>query len=303
MTSVRSKYMEYEGLNKHNEHLEKRIQSESARYFQRKLVARPAAGRTLARSSERLSSRTYHAGRQRHHSKLLEASKRAVPIQAVFNADGPPGIEPGNALSQSRLSTGGNDARKSDSYIVPSPEGNEGIADDMRRFCAAVENVVCAHINRESSKTLESWPSSELDLIDGAGGTKDTPARTPSASQGQTDVSPLQALTHEGSPNIGSRGDESPSRLPSPQMSESTTSGTKDDPSTDAGTRRDAASADGRHTHTVQHVNTSCRPAYHPDLIILCSPFVNCIRAEPGMFFAFEKLISMRGERSDTQQP
>lgn len=189
------------------------------------------------------------------------------------------------------------DARKPDSYTVPNPDGNGGIAEDLRRFCAAVENVVCAHINRESSKMLESWPSSELDLIDGAGGTKDIAARTPSASQGQTEASPLQALVNDRSPRIGTRGGQSPSRLPSPRIAESATARVSNNSSLDAERKGEATSVDGQHARNVQLVGTSCRPTYHPDLIILCSPFVNCIRAEPGMFFAFEKLISMRGER------
>lgn len=31
---------------------------------------------------------------------------------------------------------------------------------------------------------------------------------------------------------------------------------------------------------------------YHPDMVYLCAPFVKCIRAETGMYFAFEKLLT-----------
>lgn len=52
MTSVRSKYLEYDSLNKHNPVLEKRIRSECSRYYQKRLASRPAPGRTLMQSCE-----------------------------------------------------------------------------------------------------------------------------------------------------------------------------------------------------------------------------------------------------------
>lgn len=35
--------------------------------------------------------------------------------------------------------------------------------------------------------------------------------------------------------------------------------------------------------------------AFHPSLVYLCAPFVQCIQAEAGMYFTFERLMSMLG--------
>lgn len=49
MTSVRSKYMEYDSLDKQSALYEKRIRSEAARYYQRRLIPRPPPGRKFGR--------------------------------------------------------------------------------------------------------------------------------------------------------------------------------------------------------------------------------------------------------------
>ncbi len=62
MTSVRSKYLAYEGLDKHNPALEKRVRSECQRYYQKRLGMRLAptagkGGRGLMRSSRSVLAR------------------------------------------------------------------------------------------------------------------------------------------------------------------------------------------------------------------------------------------------------
>ena len=34
---------------------------------------------------------------------------------------------------------------------------------------------------------------------------------------------------------------------------------------------------------------------FHPSMVYLCAPFAQCVRAEAGMYFAFERLMSMIG--------
>lgn len=43
---------------------------------------------------------------------------------------------------------------------------------------------------------------------------------------------------------------------------------------------------------------------FHPSLVYLCAPFAQCVRAEAGMYFAFEKLMAMIGmyTRANTQR-
>jgi len=45
-------------------------------------------------------------------------------------------------------------------------------------------------------------------------------------------------------------------------------------------------------------LDTSATPEFHVALIHLCSPFVKCVRVEAGMYFAFERLMTMLGEYS-----
>ncbi|KOS13422.1 ankyrin repeat-containing protein [Malassezia pachydermatis] len=39
---------------------------------------------------------------------------------------------------------------------------------------------------------------------------------------------------------------------------------------------------------------------FHPSLVYLCAPFAQCVRAEAGMYFAFEKLMAMIEEYNQT---
>mgnify|MGYP001762195594 FL=1 len=35
---------------------------------------------------------------------------------------------------------------------------------------------------------------------------------------------------------------------------------------------------------------------FHPSLVYLCAPFAHCVRAEAGIYFAFERLMNMIGK-------
>lgn len=43
-------------------------------------------------------------------------------------------------------------------------------------------------------------------------------------------------------------------------------------------------------------LNAFVTPEFHVALIHLCAPFVKCVRVEAGMYFAFERLMTMLGE-------
>lgn len=52
----------------------------------------------------------------------------------------------------------------------------------------------------------------------------------------------------------------------------------------------------GPNATTAMNANESMSLAeFHPSLVYLCAPFVQCVRAEAGMYFAFERLMSMIG--------
>lgn len=63
--------------------------------------------------------------------------------------------------------------------------------------------------------------------------------------------------------------------------------------------RKDTALAQDQLSHVTGGAATTLPVAaipsqteYHPDMVYLCAPFVKCIRAETGMYFAFEKLLT-----------
>jgi hypothetical protein len=42
-------------------------------------------------------------------------------------------------------------------------------------------------------------------------------------------------------------------------------------------------------------LNATSAIEFHPSLVYLCAPFAQCVRAEAGVYFAFERLMSMIG--------
>lgn len=170
--------MEYDSLDKHNSYLEKRIRNESARYYQRKLIARPPPGRTLARSSQRLPSRLYASSRNHNFNSSGSKTSKDGDFGNGTNASGssstamnrgPNRVDTG----QSRMLAGiMGSSSVLDSSAITTTEDEELLMDpeaaagtEMKRFCVAVEHIVCAHLNKWRWKdandvTRDEMPSS-----------------------------------------------------------------------------------------------------------------------------------------------
>lgn len=184
MTSVRSKYLAYEALDKHNPALEKRVRSECQRYYQKRLGTRPPPGRTLMRSSRSVLSRRpggFSAAGQgssstsgvllgREYSLEVSSSSQSLSVSGSSIGDGPHSSMPGaNATSLTPTTLDGSDRgpnRVNDGRIhaLGGIIGESGVsaamdADDpdaaaaleLKRFGRSVENIICAFMNRCAS--------------------------------------------------------------------------------------------------------------------------------------------------------
>ncbi|PWN43354.1 hypothetical protein IE81DRAFT_322423 [Ceraceosorus guamensis] len=169
MTSVRSKYLEYEQLDKHHPALEKRIRGECARYYQRRLVRRTPLSRGLARSAQRIPHRpssqatsgiysmpwqeNHHPYHVSHELQLASGSSEpsASRDSALSSATGTRERGPNRidgALANARVGIMGGIGS---SGMLGSHEDEDPVAaagEELKRFSAAVGSVVCAHLNR-----------------------------------------------------------------------------------------------------------------------------------------------------------
>lgn len=334
MTSVRSKYLEYDSLDKHNSYLEKKIRNESARYYQRKLIARPPPGRTLARSSQRLSARTYGSSRKYSSSGLLiqphvdqnQPRQNQLIDQFIVNR-GPNRVDNG----QSRMLAGimGSSSvpkiasmhSSEDEDLLMDPEAAAG--SEMKRFCNAVENIICAYLNRWRVRQDSTQKGSEDNLPDKSEIEQYSIKKALSASNGSHYTSTLGNMSLPSpKDNIDGLSTQTISTSPSSSDSDPNSRDRQNERLTEAKAAKKSTAqfpnlpreyqwahqAAEESTHgtlftldsvTLRGTDQSgqlIQPDYHPDLILLCSPFVKCIRVEAGMYFAFEKLMGMRGD-------
>lgn len=329
MTSVRSAYMEYDSLDKHNSYLEKRIRNESARYYQRKLIARPPPGRTLARSSQRLASRSYASSKYYNPNEIISRSSAdgsaldstsGISTPSTKMNRGPNRVDTG----QSRMLAG---IMGSSSILDPTsintmeeeellmdPEAAAG--SEMKRFCLAVEHIVCAHLNRWRWKEGNEIMRNELPTT--ASSSKNGDKTRFSTGNSNSVDEEIDTKEDEDKLSVPLEQDDVRSRASSSASSIGTTSKTQANGSNtgrgpllfpslpkeyqwahqpaEVSATSTLFTLDSASLHGDQNSGQLVQPDYHPDLILLCAPFVKCIRVETGMYFAFEKLMSMRGE-------
>ena len=177
MTSVRSKYLAYEALDKHNPALEKRIRSECQRYYAKRLGTRPPPGRTLMRSSRSVLSRKpggfsvggngTGAGVSLSREFSMDGSVSSQGVSLPGSAMGENGFV-GSSLSAGLATTmaGGldrgpnrvNDGRihalggiigeSGVSAAMDADDPDAAAAAELKRFGRSVENIICAFMNR-----------------------------------------------------------------------------------------------------------------------------------------------------------
>lgn len=212
MTSVRSKYLEYEALDKHNPALEKRVRSECSRYYQKRLGARPPPGRTLMRSSKSVPSRRpggfAHApvttggcglggagtreyatdGAQASHSGSTSgaanssgslatangSSFAATTTEAMLGSDRGP-----NRVNDGRIhALGGIIGESGVSAAMDADDPEAAAALELKRFGRSVENTICAFMNRCAAADLAHRRA----IQEGNGGSPGWAAAAPASS-------------------------------------------------------------------------------------------------------------------------
>lgn len=360
MTSVRSKYMEYDSLDKHNHLYEKRIRNEAVRYYQRKLIPRPLPGRTLARSSHRIASsqnrKMVNGSSYATNETTIALTAPSVAIPALntivttsATTRGPNRVHDGKTQILAGIMGDSSDGKVGDnsvnnltgdeSDVLIDPEA--AAANEMKRFCRAVENIVCAYLNRWKWRSvdgtvtvIEPDKTTEDDSGDHSIGSNSsinhedqfhTPDMQHTSQQDHRSISsgssgyPKPNSNFLSLPENGTRGRASTissssstssfddhkevtndtiqeSAFPSlPREYEWAHQGNRDSlkiPAIIGSSGQSSSDSNARFSSQGCFVQTD----YHPDLILLCSPFVKCVRSEPGMFFAFEKLMSIIGE-------
>ncbi|SPO29049.1 related to GYP1 - cis-golgi GTPase-activating protein [Ustilago trichophora] len=182
MTSVRSKYLAYEALDKHDPALEKRVRSECQRYYQKRLGTRPAPGRTLMRSSRSVLSRrpggfsaagmgaNGASGVSLGREYALEgtSSTQSLSMSGSLMGDGGPhstasgsnvtslatttlnGLDRGpNRVNDGRIhALGGIIGESGVSAAMDADDPDAAAALELKRFGRSVENIICAFMNR-----------------------------------------------------------------------------------------------------------------------------------------------------------
>lgn len=365
MTSVRSKYMEYDSLDKHNLLHEKRIRNEAIRYYQRKLIPRPLPGRTLARSSQRIALAAATQSLQSINDPSIALSAPSVAIPALNTIvttsattrgpnrmhDGQTQIlagimgDPSAGLTSSN-SLNGFSGDESDVLIDPEAAA----ANEMKRFCKAVESIVCAHLNRWKWRSVDGT----VTIIEPEQESMDEVGRNSRemSTQNHNDHDHMPTISRQDHPSTSSSSSTYPITISDEFLSPQDIISQDRDRSSSISSSSSTSSFDGNQQIRNEATSKSAFPSlpreyewahqgnyecssnsiaqpslgnlngseatianqnkshqgsfiqteYHPDLILLCSPFVKCIRSEPGMFFAFEKLMSMM-DKYDAQHP
>ncbi len=100
MTSVRSKFLEYEGMHKANPLIGRAIEAEAASFFRRKIAYRPPPDRRLLKSSHKLAGRVRELEQQKQQQHLHQQQQEQAhawqvggipeePVGAASSESGP----------------------------------------------------------------------------------------------------------------------------------------------------------------------------------------------------------------------
>ncbi|CBQ69509.1 conserved hypothetical protein [Sporisorium reilianum SRZ2] len=357
MTSVRSKYIAYEALDKHNPALEKRVRSECQRYYQKRLGTRPPPGRTLMRSARSVLARRpggFAASGIGANAGFSLDDSLAQSTAAQTSIDG---THFGSAANAGALATttlnaadrGPNRVNDGRIHALGGIIGESGVsaamdADDpdaaaaleLKRFGRSVENIICAFMNRCAAAEVARRQASLSASDAGAAAVAAQRGAEGAAGNGTTSGAVGEARHADGARG---RGQQSAKDVDEDVFRSAESSGTGNGLFTDVDAITTATgSTPARHGHSsgtstngaalaprsnlsvdeavrarmpreyewqphVEHTTTASRTAaeFHPALVYLCAPFVQCVRVEAGMYFAFERLMALMARHSARQ--
>lgn len=240
----------------------------------------------------------------------------------------------GGSVSFAVSSNSGQDSQRN---VLLDPEAAS--ANEMKRFCLAMEDIVCAHLNRWKWRTAKGesvlLPSSQQQERHvpekSSRSSNSSSSSSSSTSGGGTEAAhPQNAANGASKANLSLSDVSVESSIGSVVSSQRLQTDAVDAPMTEPGTAANVAQSlmalpkeyewahqpadlargispaafaplpmrgpKGAMDTAKRKQRQLYRPEYHPDLIILCAPFVMCIRSEAGMYFAFERLMSLVGE-------
>ncbi|PWO00379.1 hypothetical protein FA09DRAFT_327820 [Tilletiopsis washingtonensis] len=307
MTSVRSKYLEYEQLDKHNAVLEKRIRPECARYYQRRLIKRSPPGRGLARTAQRMPFRpptkAATPASDDYFVSGLRSASSSLPVSPLDR--GPNRVD--GAASRARVGImGGTGHDQTPGTDDLDPDAAAGA--ELKRFSTAVETIICAYLNRWT------WMAPESERIDEEQVSSHR-RRSESTSSTGTNCGPYATSTDVSRvprSRASSSATSTSSTAPHVSLQGSATSGLELSvtgqlqapsllrPNTTSSLPKEyewahlpASHAPTAAGEALGALAATSQPEFRADLVFLCAPFVKCVRVEAGMYFAFERLMGM----------
>ncbi|PWZ01846.1 hypothetical protein BCV70DRAFT_185391 [Testicularia cyperi] len=350
MTSVRSKYLAYEAIGKHNPALEKRIRSECSRYYQKRLGVRPPPGRSLIRSSRSVPDRrpggmsTHRSGARDYASDVISApmmsttgsigsstalaaatssSTMAAATAALLGADRGP-----NRVNDGRIhALGGIIGESGVTAAMDADDPEAAAAQELKRFGKSVENIICAFMSRCTAaeqahrKLLQetTMASDEPYALGVASHSNNGSAINTSRQQQQQQHGGGRGRMGTIGPSSYRQQDEeaadNPFRVTSPNAHHDRSGGNAPRSGSIPSSKPNGGNPGG--TISIEDSLRARMPReyewmpqlapstpqgsvadFHPALVYLCAPFVQCVRVEAGMYFAFERLMSLMAEHS-----
>ena len=197
------------------------------------------------------------------------------------------------------------------SAAMDADDPEEVAAAELKRFGRSVENIICAYLNRHNSPA--SNPNRQDDLQRQTAHLDETPRKLPTES---TLTAALERRTENSSSSsssvveamhdangfddvFGPTGSSRTHRHPSHHHGQSSSRSRSRAPSSGI-TLEEAVKArmprEYEWAPQLQRTTPGFDREFHPALVYLCAPFVKCVKVEAGMYFAFEKLMSMMGK-------
>lgn len=221
MTTVRSKFLEYESMSKRIPMLEKQIRTEVLRYYRQRLPTNLSARQHSDMSK---SWSTYATVRDPSGTSAaeLDCDKDAAAEESLGLDPHYPRILPSTHYGVMTMRSN------------PVSDDSEALY-EQRRLSKIVENVLCAFLNRHTFNPARDDETTAHSL-------RDDRDEKYAALQANVEARMPRAYQWVPQANV----------LPGANLND-----------------------------------------FHPSLVYLCAPFAQCVRAEAGIYFAFERLMKM----------
>ncbi|KAK0568405.1 hypothetical protein OC861_001962 [Tilletia horrida] len=285
---IRERLAEYDSLNKSNQKLEQTIRHECSRYYQRRLIAKMKPGkpkRPAVRTTEQPDREQAAAAELKRFTDKTESI-----ICAYLNSRNSTTSHRSRSIATGSVSTGkiGTSQFSSGPDTISNP--------DQPRTVSRMGSQLSEH-NLDTATDRYHPASSNSSDNPAPSGRESTRGLADLVDSGPASASIPDSYTE--------RGVEPKSSDKDLEGSESgSIAGTMSDASTEPmreGISKASMSMATSNSPTV--TLSDLRPDFHPALVSLCAPFVECIRNETGMYFSFARLMQMLVEDYNKMNP